>query len=190
MTIDLSSYSAIQTALFCRMDVPDYDVLRFSSFNRNVTIDGEVYSALGTLLGVTDSTSELRISPSDMTISISGIPNTSIAEILDNRIKGSAIEVWRVYFDAQTGQQLSILGNPAGRFQGIVNNYSLEEEWSNQTASNTIILTCSSEVEVLSNKVSGRRTNPTDQKALYPGDTSFDRVLKLSNSNYNFGAPV
>lgn len=190
MTIDLSTYSAVQTALFCRMDVPDYAVLKFSSYNRNIDINGETYSALGTLLGVTDSTSELRVSGGDITITISGIPDTSIAEILDNKIKGSAILVWRVFFDAQTGEQLAITGNPAGRFQGIVNNYSLEEDWSGREASNRIILTCASTVEVLSNKVNGRRTNPIDQKALYPTDESMDRVLKLSNSNFNFGAPV
>lgn len=191
MTIDLSAYEHIQTALFCRMDVPDYEVLRFSSYNRSVTIDGETYLGLGTLLGVSDSTSELRVSGGDLSITLSGIPNTSIAEILDNKIKGSSIQVWRVVFDAITGQQLAITGNPAGRFQGIVNNYSLEEDWTpgGQSTSNTILLTCSSTVEILSNKVSGRRTNPIDQKDLYPSDVSMDRVLKLANSNFNFGAP-
>lgn len=190
MTINLSTYSTVQTALFCRMDVPDYAVLKFSSFNRAVTFGGDTYSALGTLLSVTDSTSELRATTNQLTIAISGIPDTSIAEILDNKIKGSAIEVWRVFFDSVTGQQLAITGNPAGRFQGIVNNYSLEEDWSGREASNRIILTCASTIEVLGNKVNGRRTNPIDQKALYPTDESMDRVLKLSNSNFNFGAPV
>jgi hypothetical protein len=186
----LADYAQIQTALFCRMDVPDYAVLYFSSFNRAVTINGESYTPLGNLLSVSESASELRINQSQLSISISGIPDTSIAEILDNRIKGSAIKVWRVYFDAVTGELLNVVDNPAGRFQGIVNNYSLEEEWNESGSSNTILLTCSSSVDLLANKVSGRRTNPNDQRALYPDDVSMDRVLSLANSNFNFGAPV
>lgn len=190
--IDLSTYGEIETALFCRMDVPDYAILRFSNYNRPLTVNGESYNGLGTLLGITDSASSLRSSGGGLTITLSGIPNTSIAEILNNKIKGSAIQIWRVVFDPRTGQQLNIPGNPAGRFQGIVNNYSLEEDWQpgTDTSSNTMVLTCSSTVEILSNKVSGRRTNPTDQKAFYTGDLSMDRVPTLANSNFNFGAVI
>ena len=186
----LAAYSTIQTALFCRVDVPDYDTLHFSSFNRAVTINGESYTPLGNLMAVSESSSELRINQTQLSITISGIPDTSIAEILNNKIKGSAVEVWRVYFDATTGELLNVVDNPAGRFQGIVNNYSLEEDWSESGSSNTILLTCSSSVDLLANKVSGRRTNPNDQRALYPSDASMDRVLALANSNFNFGAPV
>jgi len=42
----------------------------------------------------------------------------------------------------------------------------------------------------LSNKVSGRRTNPIDQKELYPTDPSMDRVVSLASSNFNFGAVI
>lgn len=186
----LENYSTIQAALFCRMDVPNYAVLRFSSYNLPITINGEIYTPLGNLMNVSNTSSDLRINETQLSITISGIPNTSIAEILNNKIKGSAIEVWRVYFESGTGELLNVINNPAGRFQGIVNNYSLEEEWSEQTSSNTILLTCSSAIELLSNKVSGRRTNPIDQKSLYPNDVSMDRVLSLANSNFNFGAPV
>jgi len=192
MTIDLSSYNSIQTSLFVKMTVPDYAVLTFSDYNRALTFGGTTYTGLGRLLAISDSSSSLRASAGDLTITISGIPNSSIAEILNNKIKGSAIEVWRWVFDPVTGQALAITGNPAGRFRGIVTNYSLEEDWDStaSTATNTILLTCASTVEILNNKVSGRRTNPTDQKALYPGDVSMDRVPTLANSNFNFGAVV
>lgn len=192
MTIDLTAYQSIQTNLFVKMTVPDYATMTFSDYNRALTVDGTNYTGLGRLLAISSSSSGLRASPGDLTITISGIPNSSIAEILDNKIKGSAIEVLRVVFDASTGQKLNITGNPAGRFRGIVANYSLEEDWDSNagTATNTIILTCASTVEILTNKVSGRRTNPTDQKALYPSDLSMDRVPVLAKSNFNFGAVV
>ena len=202
MTINLSSYKSIQTALFVRMVVPYYksspsatpasEVLRFSQYNQPVTINSEVYSPLGGLLSVSDSSSDLRPSSGTFTVAISGIPNTSIAEIINSRIKGSTIQVYRAVFDATTWQLLSISDNPVGRFQGIVNNYSLEEDWNPGATivSNRIILTCSSTVDVLTGKIAGRRTNPTDEKAFYPSDLAMDRVPTLAESNFNFGIPV
>jgi hypothetical protein len=192
MSINLSAYNAVESALFVRMDVPGYAVLRFSSFNQTVSINGEDYLGLGTLLGVTNTSNDLRVTQNQVTISISGIPNTSISEILNNKIKGSDIQIWRVLFDPATSQILNIAGNPMGRFQGIVNNYALEEDWAPgaTVTSNTISLICASTVDVLNNKVSGRRTNTTDEKALYPNDLSMDRVRQLTNSNFNFGAVI
>ena len=191
MSIDLSAYRAIETALFCRIDVPGYAVLRMSDYKTTQIINGETYTALGQLLGVADSTSSIRATQGNMSITISGIPDSSIAEVLAQKFKGSAVQVWRVFYDATTGTQLAIAGNPAGRFQGIIDNWSLEEDYEpgSRDVTNKIIFTCSSSVDVLVNKVSGRRTNSNDQKSLYPSDTCFDRVVALTNSNFNFGAP-
>jgi hypothetical protein len=56
------------------------------------------------------------------------------------------------------------------------------------TGTVSLTLTCTNVVELLNNKVAGRRTNPIDQKSFYPTDISFDRVFALANSNFNFGA--
>jgi hypothetical protein len=192
MAIDLQNQHHTQTALFVKMTVPDYAVLKFSNYNRDVVIEGNTYTALGNLLGVTDTSTNLRVTPGNLSITISGIPNTSITDILNNRIKGSDIEIWRVFFDVITGQPLLIDGNPLGRFKGIVSNYSIQETWDpgSQLVSNTIMLTCSSTIDVLNNKISGRSTNSNDQKYYYPTDLSMDRVAALANSNFNFGAII
>jgi len=192
MTIDLSTYAAVQTAMFARIDVPDYAVLRFSNYNRPITINSETYTNLGTLVGVTDSTSDIRAVAGTVTVSISGIPNASIAEVMTQQFKGSNIEIWRVFFDANSGQMLNITGNPAGRFQGVITNWSLEEDWQqgSTTTTNRIAFTCSSRVAMLMNKVAGRKTNSQDMRAWYPSDVSMDRVMSLANTNYNFGAVI
>jgi len=192
MTIDLSQRPAVEVGLFCRIDVPNYEVLRFSDYYRNFTIAGEEYLALGTLLNVDDVNNEITPTTGNMNISLSGIPNSSLQEILGLKIKGSRVDVYRVFFDAQTHQFINQPGNPTGRFQGWVNSYTLEEEYSqnSQTASNTMVIECTNVVEQLQNKVAGRRTNPTDQKRFFPNDLSMDRILALANSNINFGAPL
>jgi len=75
------------------------------------------------------------------------------------------------------------------RIRSHFSSYSIEEEFDSAAtaASSTILITCNSTVELLSNKTSGRRTNPIDQKALYPTDLSMDRVLRLSKANLNWG---
>ena len=190
MSLDLSSYSSIQTALFCKVVVPDYATLTFSNYSRNLTIDGTNYTGIGQLLDISDSTSELRASRNELTVTISGIPAQNISDLLTYRFKGSSITVTRAIFDPATGQLLSITGNPAGRFQGIINNFGLNETWDGQNASNTISFVCTSTVGLLMNKIAGRKTNSRDQKTFYPTDLSMDRVTQLANSNYNFGAVV
>jgi hypothetical protein len=200
MAINLSSYSSIQSNLFVRIQIDEYstdgvtftqEVLRFSDLNTSFTINSESYVGAGNFMGITPSSSEIRASGGEVTITLAGIPNTSIAEIVNSKIKGAPVRIYRAFFNAATGEFLSITGNPAGRYRGFINNYSLNEEYDPQTrlSTNTLVLVCSSAVEVLSNKISGRRTNPESQKKFYPNDLSMDRVPVLENATFNFGAP-
>jgi hypothetical protein len=188
--LDLSSYTSIQTNLFVRLDIPGYSVLKFSDFSIPYTINSESYTALGQLLSISDSSSELRATPQEVTISIAGIPNANVTDIINNPVKGSSIKIYRAFFNPSTGQLLSLAGNPAQKFQGIVSNYDISDEldMGSLTGTVTVTLTCTNVVELLNNKVAGRRTNTVDQKTYYPTDISMDRVYALVNSNFNFGA--
>ena len=163
MPLDLSSYSAIQTNLFVKVDIPDYDVLTFSDYHKSYSLSGTNYTGLGQLLVVTNTTSNLRATSQELSVTISGIPEANIPDILDNKVKGSRIEVYRAFFDTVTGEILSITGNPAGKFRGVVSNFDITDDL--------------------------RRTNPADEKLFFPSDLSMDRVPSLAKSNFNFGAP-
>lgn len=201
MSIDLSNYSSIESALLVRIECDYYkasnspdpftsQVLRFSDYLYNVTYNSEDYIGLGRLMAVTSSASELRVTNNDLTITLSGIPNTSIDEIINSRIKGSTVKIYRALFNTSTNALLSITGNPMMRYSGIINNYGIDEDFDgiNRTATNTISLTCSSFLDVLNNTAKGRRTNPQDEKKFYPNDLSMDRVPNLIRSKFNFGA--
>lgn len=191
MSLDLRSYVSIATALFVRIDVPDFQVLRFSNYYMPLTIDGESYAALGSLMSVSESTSELKLSDGEIIVTISGIPTANIDTVLDYKIKGSNIQIYRGLFNTTTGALLAVSPNPAGKFKGLVNNFSLNEEYDVEQKNSTVTiqLTCTSVVGLLRRKVAGRRTNPVDQKAFYPNDLAMDRVPNLADSNFNFGAP-
>jgi hypothetical protein len=190
------SYSSLKSAIFVRIQVDYYrtgptgpyrvQLLNFSDFYRPFTINGEVYTALGNLMSLTSSKSELTSSQTELTIVLSGIPNTAISEINNSKIKGCSVRIYRVLFDPNTGAQV---GDPIGRYSGYINNYSLQEEWDNETksSSTTIVLVCGNNVDVLRNKVTGRKTNPSSQQRYFPNDFGFNRVPALKNTTFNFG---
>jgi uncharacterized membrane protein len=165
--------------------------MRFSDYYKALTINGESYTGLGSLMNVSDSTSELKLSDTEVSVTFSGIPSANIDMVQDYKIKGSAIEIYRGIFNPTTGALLAITGNPMGKFKGIVNNFALQEQWTegSNDSTVTILLTCTSVVSLLRNKISGRRTNPIDQQFWFPTDQSMNRVPNLADSNYNFGAP-
>ena len=192
MPVDLSPYRSVQTNMFVKLVVPAYATLTFSDYYKELTLGGTAYQALGQLLSITGTTSNLRAAPEELTITISGIPSGRVNEILSNKIKGSSVEVYRAFFNPTTGELLNVTGNPAGKFKGVISNYSITDDLNegSDTGSVAIILSATNVIELLNNKITGRRTNPIDHKDFYPNDQSMDRVPALAKSNFNFGAPA
>lgn len=196
----LTDYQHIRTALLVKIEVEEYydrgipgivqETLAFTDHFSDYTYDGDTYTALGNLLSITSSTAELTPTSNSVSIAISGIPNDSIIEIVNSKIKASPVTIYRAFFDHE-GNFINdgTTTNPIGRFRGFVNNYSLDEEWNQaeKTASNIITLDCASTVDILAKKSGGRKTNPTSMRKHYPNDPSFDRTPILVGANTNFG---
>ena len=201
--IDLATKKSVTSNLFVRIHIPYFKetptspvvetTWNFSDSLYPAQINGEYYFGLGNLMGITETNSEIKASTSQLTLTISGIPNSSIYQVVNSRIKGCSIIVYRGLFDSSTNTPIEVseAGNMFARFRGFVNNYSLNEDYniSAKTTTNTIVLTCSSAVEVLNNKIAGRKTNPYSEKKYFPNDLSMDRVPNLENASFNFGAP-
>lgn len=185
--INLSQFNSIQSNLFVKISSTS-PILACDRIG-TIELNGDTYTGVGNLLGITNSTNELRVSNNDVTITLSGIPDSQIQNVLNSKIKGSEVQIIRALFSSDLGIFLSIPGNPLIKFRGFVNNVSFDEEWNNETlsSSNTLILTCNSIISVLENKVSGRRTNPSSQRQFFPADQSMDRVPSLMNSAFDFG---
>lgn len=187
--IDLSSNVSVESAVFLKWDIPNFEVAYISDYHTDITIDSQVYTNAGKLLSISAINNELKASPSELSIALSGIPTGSVSNIMTKEIKGSTIEIYRGFFNPTTHALLSLTpnDNPVMKFKGVVTNFSVGDDIDviSGVATTTIVLTCNSVVEILSNKVSGRRTNPRD----FPSESSMNRVIALSNSNFQFGAP-
>jgi len=187
--VNLKNIASLQTNLFVKLSIPGSAVETFSDYHKNYTFDSLNYQGLGSLLNITDINDNLRASADEIAVSISGIPVQNVNLILNNRIKGSRLEIFRGYFNPITGDPISEIPTPIAIFRGVVSNFEISDELEGDTGSVALILTVSNFISLLENKFAGRRTGPTDQDAFFPGDKSFDRVPALAKSNFNFGAP-
>jgi len=193
---NLTSYTAVKTNLFVKLVVDQYranssdayavEEFKFTDNDVAITIDSDTYTPLGEFLKVTATTSELRPSSDQVTVSLSGIPSGNITDVLYSKLKGSAIEIRRQFYTVS-----GTLIATQGYFFGRVNNWSLQEEFQveERTASNTMLFECSNQLGVLKEKVSGRLTNPTSNNRFFPNDTGMDRVPIIKGTKLDFGAP-
>jgi hypothetical protein len=194
MSINLSGYSSVGVCLCVRLDIPSYGVLRLSTFHKAITItesDGidYEYSAAGILMSVSESVSELRATSVETAVGLSGIPIEYAQGIQTVRIKGSRIEIRRVFTDSLTDAPLVIAGNPIFMFQGVVTNYGFSETYNEFSLDSSLIinLSCSSLVDMLNTKITGRRTNQESMTQFYPSDSSFNRITNLIGRPFDFG---
>lgn len=187
-TLDLHNYQSIETALFCKIVLPEpAEPILMSDYYQPIFMAGDSYLALGQFLSITDTSSDLKMSNSEITIVLSGIPDSMLAEFMTLGIKGSPVTVLRGVFDPHTHNMLPVAGNPAGKFKGIINSLSINEEFNSTNQTSSISLICKSQVGMVQSRQIGRQTNPASENYFYPNDRSMDRVPSLQNAKINFG---
>jgi len=191
-TINAVTGPQINHAEFVRLTVgTSATVYTFCNAGAPITVSGITFTNLGALLNVGDVQRDIKATSDDMSIQLTGIDPASIALILSNDIKGSLVEVWRGFFDANN----QIITTPTTqffkRYQGIINSVSITEDFNSELRQRiaTCSIACSSMRRVLENRLSGVRTNKSNWQFIYPNDTSMNRVTEISNTYFDFGAP-
>ena len=159
----------------------------FSDYYKSYTLDGLVFEPLGSLLSITPIQDDLRARTNDLNIEISGVPSANVTLAFNEQLKGSKVRLWRGFYDTDTTPYDAFTTLPELKFQGTVNNVGFTEKYTNNDSNFTISFICTSEQGILLRQAGGRRTNRDDARVTT--DLCFDRVNRLTNSNYNFGAP-
>ena len=192
-TIAAVSSSSIRHTEFVKLSVGNPVTATYSFCNAAspITVGSDSFTNLGALLLVGDVQRDIKATSDDMTISLVGIDPTNVALILSSNIKGSLIEVWRGFLDSDNQIITSPTTQFFKRYQGIINNVSITENWNQDTRTRlaTCSISCSSMRRILENRISGVRTNKDSWQFTYPGDTSMSRVSEISNTFFDFGAP-
>ena len=182
----------IRQAEFVRMTVGIAGtVYTFCNAAAPITVGGITFSNLGALLNVGDVQRDMRSTSDDMTIALTGINPANVAVILSNDIKGSLVEVWRGFFDSNNQIITSPTTQFFKRYQGIINNVSITEDFNSEmrTRIATCSISCSSMRRILENRLGGLKTNQSNWQFFYPSDTSMDRVATIANTYFDFGKP-
>ena len=180
--------SSIRHGEFIRLTMPS-NTYTFCNAAAPITVDGITFTNLGSLLQLSDIKRDIKANSSDLSISLTGVDGTNVSIVLGSDIKGSRIEVWRGFMDSNN----QIITTPTlqffKRYQGIVSNYSITENWNEQIRSRvaTVGLSCASFRTILENRVGGVRTTPKIWQAFYPNDNSMNRVPSIAGSYFDFG---
>lgn len=176
--------TTITHATIVRIDTGT-EIYRITNIYSPVTYNSETYLPLGNLLATSDILDDITASNADMTISLSGIDQDAISLVLATPIKGSAVQVYRVFLDSATGQPLP--NQIYLRYDGYVTSFSINENLGSGDDSQTVGIVCASTNSLLESQTTGRYTRPSDQKRFYPGDISMDRVVSLNRTTFDFG---
>tara|TARA_R100001463_G_scaffold73080_2_gene126937 strand:- start:487 stop:1137 length:651 start_codon:yes stop_codon:yes gene_type:complete len=164
------------------------NVYYLSSNWKPVTVDGNDYSELGSFISISNIDDNLKYNANDLSLTLSGIPSGQdyLRQILDNPVKGGNVTLKRAFVDSST---LQLKSGVYTRFKGVITNFKIDEQVNilNKQMDYAVTVTLASQLTVLSEKITGQRTNPEDRKRLFPADKSFDRVPILFNTAFDFG---
>jgi len=182
-TASISSAEFVKLTVYNDFNDPnDTSIYTFSSAYKQETIDGQVYLPLGGLLAVGSQNRDLRVTSGDTIISLSGIGADNIFLVLGTKIRGSEVLISRGFYNDS-----GVLGNSYIRFRGIITSYGIQEDRSGNDDNFSVAVSASSYVNVLSNRIAGRKTNKESWKVFNPTDTSMDRVYSIAGVNFDFG---
>ena len=180
---------SIVVAEFVKLTLPSH-TYTFCNAAAPITVNSVTYEGLGSLLGISEIQNDIKASSADLKISLNGIDPANIAIILGADVKGSKLEVWRGFLDS-SNQIQTISGQQQffKRYQGIVNNVSIQENFDDKLRQRiaTCVVSSASMRMVLDSRNAGMRTNPQAWKVFYPNDTSMDRVPIIAATYFDFG---
>lgn len=193
-TMNALNSANIRHAEFVRMVVGKAPTTTYTFCNAAapVTVSGITFSGMGSLLGIGQVERNIKSTSTDMALSLTGIDPANVAIILSANIKGSTVEIWRGFLDSNN----QIITTPTQqffkRYQGIITNVSITEDWNDELRSRiaTCSVSCTSMKRVLESYVASSKTNKTLWQDRYgTSETSMNRVDAISNTYFDFGKP-
>lgn len=180
--------SSIKVIEFVRLTLPSA-TYTFCNAAAPVTVNDITFSGLGSLLGISEIQRDIKASSADLKVSLVGIDPANVSVILGAEIKGSTIEIWRGFLDTNNQIITSPTQQFFKRYQGIVNNIAITEDFNDKIRQRTAtcIVSSASMRLVLDSRIGGIKTNQVAWQKLYPGDTSMNRVAVIASTYFDFG---
>ncbi|NDB58387.1 hypothetical protein EB001_08065 [bacterium] len=184
--------TVMRMADFVRVTTPTA-TYRFATTAAPLTIsavDALPFDALAGLVKVGDATRDIKSTANETTVTLVGLDTALLGWALSQNIKGSLIEMWHGFFNADG--TLITTGGTGGLykfFTGYINSFQISEQWMEEIRQyvGTISVSASSIQIILQNRTAGRYTNNNAWQFYNPTDTSMNRISFIQTINYAFG---
>ena len=151
----------------------DGGTLYFTDRQHAVDWGGNTYLANGEILEVADLEEALEMRSHNITLTFSGVGQTTLAELLANPYLQRAVTIYFAFFDTN----YALIDDPIEKFTGFIDDWQANEDPS---AGTSVI-----QVSIVSHwanfdRINGRRTNPESQAAAgFTTDTGFNYVTQI-----------
>lgn len=167
----------------------ELNYVRLTDHHHNLTVNGKSYLASSGLISIGEIKKDIEVKDESIIITLNGINRSISALVLTTQVKGSKVNIYRGFYDEDTGELVSEAFKVwAGRVDavGIRDNRNIEgEEGENETVG--ISIDCRNLVSILRDRESGLYTSSRSWEKYFPGDTSMQNVAGLVNRDFNFG---
>jgi len=138
-----------------------------------IIFDGDEYQAVGNFLGFSDIEETAEVIVSNVTLSLSGIDQVWISNILNENFIDRKVKIWTGFLD---GFYLDLVTNPVLIFEGRMNQPTISE--NPESGESTVAVSCTNAWVDFSRKT-GRHTNHEEQQIHFPGDKGFEFASEI-----------
>jgi hypothetical protein len=138
---------------------------RFTDHYKDITYDGNTYSASSLFLKVSDISESSEVEVGNISLEFTGADQTIVSLFLSSNYMDREVEVYKGFMDANQ----SLIANPFLLFKGRIESFNLDEDLNN---SDVQIVVASHWADF--DKIKGRKTNTNSQQLYFTGDVGFD----------------
>ena len=150
----------------------DSGVTYMSDGYKSITHDGNEYLGLGHFLGFSDIEEAAEVIVSSMTVSLSGVDQVWISNLLQNDYIDRTIKIYTAFLD--NSQALVI--DPVLIFEGRMDQPVIGENPDDGTS---VISVSATNAWVDFQRKTGRHTNHTEQQVYFSGDKGFEFASEI-----------
>lgn len=141
----------------------------------NVSWNGNLYVAVGGLLGYDNLVEDLEGSVARTRVSLNGVDQEWIGKIMNLNYWGRPAAIYK----AQFKPDWTVVVDPTQGFDGVMVNAHGEEDDEAEDNSHIIVIEGTNDPRPMGQK-SGRRTNHQNQQLYAPGDGFFKHVTNVT----------
>lgn len=166
--------------LAVHFDAADGGSVYLNDTPRHLSYEGNTYAGAGHLLNFGGLTESFELRVADVTIELSGVDQSFIAIFLTRQFVDRRLVLSQFFLDAS----LAVIASPVVIHDGRMDEPRFVED---PESGKCIVQVASRDQFVDFEKLSGRHTNPHDQKVFFPDDRAFDHLAVRNSLSFNWG---